>query len=84
MSGVSTVLFYNTLSKLILDLASQAKNQDQNEKLNLLRGILSKVMHSGGNSEDDKMQQGEDMKAKSQAYNFNPDDIMPKDVQNQL
>jgi hypothetical protein len=29
-------------------------------------------MHSGGNNEEDKMQKADEMKEKSQAYNFNP------------
>lgn len=29
-------------------------------------------MHMGGSGEEDKMQQGEEMQQKSQAYNFDP------------
>jgi hypothetical protein len=37
-----------------------------------------------GSGEDDKMGKGDELKEKSKAYNFNPDDVAPPEVQQQL
>ncbi|KAF8921834.1 heterokaryon incompatibility protein Het-C-domain-containing protein [Mucidula mucida] len=61
------------------DNLNQSQNNDTAEKLSALKSILGKI--GGG---DDKMSQGEELQAQSQAYNFNPDDIAPPEVQKQL
>lgn len=62
----------------------QAKSGSQDEKFDVLKSILAKVMSSGGSNEDDKTQKGEELKEKSKAYNFNPDDVLPAEAQQQL
>ena len=45
---------------------------------------MLKKLPIGGGSEDDKMNAADDMQAKSKAYNFDPDNIAPPEVQQQL
>ena len=61
----------------------QAKSGNQDEKLDVVKTILGKVMSGGGNQED-KTQKGEELKEKSKAYSFNPDDVLPAEAQQQL
>ncbi|KAF9029991.1 Het-C-domain-containing protein [Hymenopellis radicata] len=61
------------------DNLNQSQNNDTAEKLSALKSILGKI--GGG---DDKMSQGEELQAQSQAYHFNPDNIAPPEVQRQL
>lgn len=50
-----------------------------------LKSILSKFKKSGGdNDENAQADQAEDFKQKSEAYNFDPDNVMPPEVQKQL
>lgn len=50
-----------------------------------LKGILSKFRGSGGdNDAGAQANQAEDFKKTSEAYNFDPDNLMPPDVQKQL
>lgn len=69
---------------LTLILALQAKNKDQDEALGLLKTILGKVMNTGGSNQDDKTQKADELKEQSKAYNFDPDNVMPPEVQTQL
>ncbi|KAI0815377.1 heterokaryon incompatibility protein Het-C-domain-containing protein [Irpex lacteus] len=48
----------------------------------VIRDILKKLPIGG--SDDDKVDQADDMKAKSKAYNFDPDDVLPPEVQQQM
>jgi hypothetical protein len=57
-------------------------SQGDNSNVSALKNILSKLP-IGGNS-DDKMNQGEEIHAQSKAYNFDPDNIAPPEVQQQL
>ncbi|KAI5829276.1 Het-C-domain-containing protein [Schizophyllum commune Tattone D] len=57
-----------------------AKKGD-NANIDVIKGLISKISGGGG---DDKMQKGEEMKAKSEAYNFDPDNIAPPEVQQQF
>ncbi|KAL1749184.1 heterokaryon incompatibility protein Het-C-domain-containing protein [Schizophyllum fasciatum] len=52
-----------------------------NANLDVIKGLISKISGGGG---DDKMQKGEEMKAKSEAYNFDPDNVAPPEVQQQF
>ncbi|KAK0233569.1 Het-C-domain-containing protein [Armillaria fumosa] len=61
------------------DQMAQTSNNDTAEKLSALKKILSKV--GGG---DDKISQGEQLQAQSQAYHFDPDNVAPPEVQKQL
>ena len=47
----------------------------------MIKEILSKLPIGGG---DDKMSQGEQIQEQSKAYNFDPDNIAPPEVQQQL
>jgi hypothetical protein len=49
--------------------------------ISALKTILSKLPIGGGG---DKMNEGEELHAKAKAYNFNPDNIAPPEVQQQL
>ncbi|SJL06118.1 uncharacterized protein ARMOST_09454 [Armillaria ostoyae] len=60
-------------------MAQTSQNNDTAEKLSALKNILSKV--GGG---DDKISQGEQLQAQSQAYHFDPDNVAPPEVQKQL
>ncbi|KAG7452166.1 Het-C-domain-containing protein [Guyanagaster necrorhizus] len=60
-------------------MAQTSQNNDTAERLSTLKKILSKV--GGGN---DKISQGEQLQAQSQAYHFNPDNVAPPEVQKQL
>ncbi|KAK7686586.1 hypothetical protein QCA50_010186 [Cerrena zonata] len=69
----------------VVDLSKQmnsASSSDENSFGNL-KDILGKLPIGGG-SEDDKMNQADEMKAKAKAYEFNPDDVAPPEVQEQL
>ena len=57
-----------------------AKKGD-NANIEVIKGLISKISGGGG---DDKMQKGEEMKAKSEAYDFDPDNIAPPEVQQQF
>ncbi|THV06567.1 Het-C-domain-containing protein [Dendrothele bispora CBS 962.96] len=59
-----------------------AKNSDSN-KFDQVKGILSKLPIGGGD-DDNGMGQAEQMQSQSKAYNFNPDDVAPPEVQKQL
>ncbi|KAF5375096.1 hypothetical protein D9758_000522 [Tetrapyrgos nigripes] len=59
-----------------------AQNTDSNNKFDQIKSILSKLPIGGG--DDDEMGQAEQMQSQSKAYNFNPDDVAPPEVQQQL
>ncbi|KAF8899167.1 heterokaryon incompatibility protein Het-C-domain-containing protein [Infundibulicybe gibba] len=59
---------------------SQA-SQGDNNNLSTLKNILGKLPIGGGN---DKIEQGEEIHAQAKAYNFDPNNIAPPEVQKQL
>ncbi|RDX51974.1 Het-C-domain-containing protein [Lentinus brumalis] len=68
----------------VVDLSKkmdEATNQD-NDTIGNLRALISKLPIGGG--DDEKMGEADDMQAKAQAYNFDPDNIAPPEVQEQL
>ncbi|KAJ7144853.1 Het-C-domain-containing protein [Mycena crocata] len=68
----------------VTDLASkmdEAKNSEGDSKLSAIKDLLSQLPIGGG---DDKVNEGEQLQAKSKAYNFDPDNIAPPEVQQQL
>ena len=66
------------------DLSQNLANASQNDTdSSLLRSLLEKLP-IGGASEEEKVAQADDMKAQAKAYQFNPDDVMPPEVQTQL
>lgn len=64
---------------IFLYLHISQSSQGQAPDLSILKGILGKL--GGG---EDKLSQGEEIKKQSQAYNFDPDNIAPPEVQRQL
>lgn len=63
---------------------NSAKNTDQSESpLKRLGGLLKKIPMGGGGG-DDKLQQGEEMKAKAVDLNASIDSVAPEEVQKQL
>lgn len=67
-----------SLSQKMSDAQSEGS---EDSKLSSLKDIFGKI--SGG-SNGDKMDEGEQLKAEAKAYNFNPDDVAPPDVQEKL
>jgi hypothetical protein len=68
----------------VVDLSKNLSNASQNNTdSSLLRSLLEKLP-IGGSHDEEKVSQADAMKRKAQAYQFNPDDIMPPDVQQQL
>jgi len=59
-----------------------AKNNDSANKFDQIKGILSKLPIGG--DDDNGMGQAKQMQSQSKAYNFNPDDVAPPEVQQQL
>ena len=63
--------------------SKQASSDDSS--MDALTGILAKFRSRGGdNDEDAQINQAEDFRAKSKAYHFDPDNVMPPNVQQQL
>ncbi|KAG6911350.1 hypothetical protein DXG01_001021 [Tephrocybe rancida] len=62
----------------IYSLMGEATDEDNISKI---KNILSQLPIGGG---DDKVNQGEQMNAAAKAYNFNPDNVAPPEVQQQL
>ncbi|CEL53878.1 hypothetical protein RSOLAG1IB_06660 [Rhizoctonia solani AG-1 IB] len=61
---------------------SELKNQDQSESpIAKLRAILGRIPSSGGDQQG-AMDQGDQIRAK--AFDFNPDDVAPEEVQQRL
>lgn len=60
---------------------SNAASAGGAEQMQTIKNILSKLPVGG---KDEKMAQGEQLQSQSQAYRFNPDDVAPKEVQDQL
>jgi hypothetical protein len=61
--------------------AYQASGGDNEGNVTKLKDILSKLPIGGG---DDKVNQGEEMHAQAKAYHFDPDNVAPPEVQQQL
>jgi len=69
----------------VTDLSEKLKNTNTDESMEALKGILSKFKNSGGDNDDEaQANEAENFQQKSKAYNFNPDDVMPPDVQKEL
>ena len=49
-----------------------------------LKGILGKLKALGGSNSDSEINQAEEMKRKSEAYRFNPEQSLPPEVLSQL
>ncbi|KAJ7201281.1 Het-C-domain-containing protein [Mycena pura] len=67
----------------VTDLASKMNDAQHGDASNIstLKSILSKLPIGGG---DDKMAEGEQLHAEAKAYNFDPDNIAPPEVQQKL
>lgn len=62
---------------------NELKNQDQSESpIVKLRAILGQIPSGGGDDKQNAMNKGDEIRAK--AFNFNPDDVAPEEVQQQL
>ncbi|KAK0212316.1 heterokaryon incompatibility Het-C [Desarmillaria ectypa] len=61
------------------DKMSESQDSDVSEKLERLKKVISVV--GGG---DDELSHGEELQAQSQAYHFDPDNVAPPEVQEQL
>jgi hypothetical protein len=59
-----------------------AQNSDSNSKFDQIKSILGKLPIGG--SDDDKMDQAEQIQNQSKAYHFDPDNVAPPEVQKQL
>ncbi|KAI0094507.1 heterokaryon incompatibility protein Het-C-domain-containing protein [Irpex rosettiformis] len=67
----------------VVDLSKNLANAQENDTdSSVIRDILKKLPIGG--SDDDKVDQADAMKAKAQAYNFNPDEVLPPEVQQQM
>jgi hypothetical protein len=60
---------------------AQSGDNDAASKISALKSILGKLPIGGG---DSKVQEGEELQAASKAYNFDPDNIAPPEVQQKL
>lgn len=56
-------------------------SQDQTNQLETLKNLFSKLPISGSS---ESINQGEDFQQQSKAYNFDPDNVAPPEVQQQL
>ena len=61
---------------------SQASQGDN--PLGNLQSLLKKLPIGGGGDDDDKMGQADAMQAKAKAYHFDPDNVAPPEVRDQL
>ena len=68
----------------MVDLSKNLENAQQNNTDSSLLKSLLKKLPIGGSNDADKVSQADAMKQRAQAYQFNPDNIMPPDVQKQL
>ncbi|PPQ91780.1 hypothetical protein CVT25_000425 [Psilocybe cyanescens] len=67
----------------VTDLSAKINNtaqEDNGSKIDTLKNILGML----GGGDEDKLNQGEEIKQQTKAYDFNPDDIAPPEVQKQL
>lgn len=62
------------------DAYLQASQGGSNSNVDTLKSLLSKLPIGGGSS-DEKMNEAEDLHAESKAYNFDPDDVAPPEIQ---
>ncbi|KAI0756549.1 heterokaryon incompatibility protein Het-C-domain-containing protein [Daedaleopsis nitida] len=68
----------------VVDLSKKLdESANQDNSIGKLHELL-KSLPIGGGSEDDNMNAADDMQAKAKAYNFDPDNIAPPEVQQQL
>lgn len=77
---------YSHLSQAsVVDLTKNLENAQQNDTdSSLLRTLLKQLPIGGGGDDEEKVSQADAMKEKAQAYEFNPDDVAPPEVQQQL
>ncbi|CAL1694230.1 unnamed protein product [Somion occarium] len=70
----------------VVDLSKRmnAASQGDDSSFSNLKDILHKLPIGGEGDEDSKMNEADQMKAQSKAYEFNPDNIAPPEVQEQL
>ncbi|KAG8716996.1 hypothetical protein FRC09_014920 [Ceratobasidium sp. 395] len=62
---------------------NEVKNQDQsNSPIEKLRAILGQIPRGGGDDKQNAINQGEQIR--NNAFNFNPDDVAPEEVQQRL
>ena len=67
----------------VVDLSKNLTNAQENDTdSSVIRSILKKLPIGG--SDDDRVDQADAMKEKAKAYNFNPDDVLPPEVQQQM
>ncbi|QRW12015.1 heterokaryon incompatibility protein Het-C protein [Ceratobasidium sp. AG-Ba] len=77
--------FMHSLLGEATDHLSEAsmKNQNQSESpISKLRAVLGRIPSGGGDDKQNAMNQGDEIRNK--AFNFNPDDVAPEDVQRQF
>jgi hypothetical protein len=85
MDNVSANLNRFVLESLALGVYfSLQASSDGNGNIDAIKNILGKLPSSGGGSSDQKMSQAENLKAKSQAYHFDPNNVAPPEVRKQL
>ncbi|KAL0580689.1 hypothetical protein V5O48_001330 [Marasmius crinis-equi] len=66
----------------LADKMDESKSSDAGSKISQIKELLGKFNIGGDTNE--KLDQGEQLQQQSQAYNFNPDDVAPPEVQKQL
>ncbi|KAI0035105.1 heterokaryon incompatibility protein Het-C-domain-containing protein [Vararia minispora EC-137] len=60
---------------------NEAKNSDSESLISNFRGVFNKLPIGGG---DGKMNEAEELKSQSEAYDFNPDNVAPPEVRQKL
>ncbi|KAH6912796.1 heterokaryon incompatibility Het-C [Coprinopsis sp. MPI-PUGE-AT-0042] len=67
----------------VTDLSGKLDQASQNPAADLgaIKDIVSKIM---GSEEDEKLNHGEELKQQAQGYHFDPDNVAPPEVQQQL
>lgn len=83
-TGNLIIFLYSHLSQAsVVDLSKNLTNAQENDTdSSVIRSILKKLPIGG--SDDDRVDQADAMKEKAKAYNFNPDDVLPPEVQQQM
>uniref|UniRef100_A0A8H7XZN1 Heterokaryon incompatibility Het-C n=1 Tax=Psilocybe cubensis TaxID=181762 RepID=A0A8H7XZN1_PSICU len=67
----------------VTDLSAKINNSSQ-EDIGPKIETIKKIIGMFGGGEDDKINQGEEIKQQAKAYDFDPDNIAPPEVQKQL
>ncbi|KAH9968682.1 heterokaryon incompatibility protein Het-C-domain-containing protein [Russula dissimulans] len=79
--GEATDRFSQTSVTDLFQKMNDASNADSSSVISTIQSILSKVPHGEGSSQ---MQQGEQLHVQSKAYHFDPKNIAPPQVRQQL